>query len=122
MELDKMKCMPCQGGVPTLTDSEIAELHPQVSLWSIVERDNDGIKRLKRSFDFEDFAEALAFTNKVGELAEKEGHHPDILTEWGKVTIMWWTHKIRGLHQNDFVMAAKTDRIYNSLEANSNKA
>ena len=121
LELDKMKCVPCQGGVPTVTDSEIAQLHPQVSLWSIVKRGNDGIKRLERSFDFEDFAEALVFTNKVGELAEQEGHHPDILTEWGKVTVMWWTHKINGLHQNDFVMAAKTDGLYNSLEANSRK-
>jgi 4a-hydroxytetrahydrobiopterin dehydratase len=121
MELDKMKCVPCQGGVSTLTDSEIAQLHPQVSLWSVVKRGNDGIKRLERSFDFENFAEALAFTNKVGEIAEKEGHHPDILTEWGKVTVMWWTHKINGLHQNDFVMAAKTDSLYNSLEAKSHK-
>jgi 4a-hydroxytetrahydrobiopterin dehydratase len=123
MELDKMKCVPCQGGMPTVTDLEIAQLHPQVSLWSVVvKRDkDDGIKRLERSFDFEDFAEALAFTNKVGELAEKEGHHPDILTEWGKVTVTWWTHKINGLHQNDFVMAAKTDGLYNSLEANSHK-
>jgi 4a-hydroxytetrahydrobiopterin dehydratase len=120
MELDKMKCVPCQGGVPTLTDSEIAQLHPQVSRWSVVERHNDdGIRRLERSFDFEDFAEALAFTNKIGELAEKEGHHPDILTEWGKVTVMWWTHKIKGLHQNDFIMAARTDGLYNSLEADS---
>lgn len=120
MELDKMKCVPCKGGVPTLTDSEIAQLHPQVSLWSVVERPkDDGIRRLERSFDFEDFAEALAFTNKVGELAEKEGHHPDILTEWGKVTVTWWTHKIKGLHQNDFIMAAKTDGLYNSLKANS---
>lgn len=115
-----MKCVPCQGGVPTLTDSEIAQLHPQVSRWSVVERHNDdGIRRLERSFDFEDFAEALAFTNKIGELAEKEGHHPDILTEWGKVTVMWWTHKIKGLHQNDFIMAARTDGLYNSLEADS---
>lgn len=120
MELDKMKCVPCQGGVPTLTDSEIAQLHPQVSRWSVVERHNDdGIRRLERSFDFEDFAEALAFTNKIGELAEKEGHHPDILTEWGKVTVMWWTHKIKGLHQNDFIMAARTDGLYNSLEEES---
>lgn len=120
MELDKMKCVPCKGGVSTLTDSEIAQLHPQVSLWSVVERPkDDGIRRLERSFDFEDFAEALAFTNKVGELAEKEGHHPDILTEWGKVTVTWWTHKIKGLHQNDFIMAAKTDGLYNSLNANS---
>jgi 4a-hydroxytetrahydrobiopterin dehydratase len=120
MELDKMKCVPCQGGVPTLTDSEIAQLRPQVSRWSVVERHNDdGIRRLERSFDFEDFAEALAFTNKIGELAEKEGHHPDILTKWGKVTVMWWTHKIKGLHQNDFIMAARTDGLYNSLEEES---
>ena len=120
MELDKMKCIPCQGGVPTLTDSEIAQLHPQVPLWTVVERPKKGrIRLLERSFNFEDFSEALTFTNKVGELAEKEGHHPDILTEWGKVTVMWWTHKIKGLHQNDFIMAAKTDALYNSSKAHS---
>jgi 4a-hydroxytetrahydrobiopterin dehydratase len=120
MELDKMKCVPCQGGVPTLTDSEIAQLHPQVPLWTVVERPKKGrIRLLERSFNFEDFSEALTFTNKVGELAEKEGHHPDILTEWGKVTVMWWTHKIKGLHQNDFIMAAKTDALYNSSKAHS---
>ena len=71
-----------------------------------------GLKRLERSFDFQDFAEALAFTNRVGQIAEEEGHHPDILTEWGKVTVSWWTHKIGGLHKNDFIMAAKTDSLY----------
>lgn len=71
----------------------------------------DGIKRLEKSFKFKDFAEALAFTNKVGKIAEKEGHHPDILTEWGRVTVSWWTHKIKGLHRNDFIMAAKTDAL-----------
>jgi 4a-hydroxytetrahydrobiopterin dehydratase len=120
MELDKMKCVPCQGGVPTLTDSEIAQLHPQVPLWTVVERPKKGrIRLLERSFNFEDFSEALTFTNKVGELAEKEGHHPDILTEWGKVIVMWWTHKIKGLHQNDFIMAAKTDALYNSSKVHS---
>jgi len=73
--------------------------------------EKDGIKRLERSFDFEDFVGALAFTNNVGELAEREGHHPDILTEWGRVTVSWWTHKIGGLHKNDFIMAAKTDAL-----------
>jgi 4a-hydroxytetrahydrobiopterin dehydratase len=73
--------------------------------------EHKGIKRLERTFKFKDFAQALAFTNKVGELAESEGHHPAILTEWGKVTVAWWTHKIKGLHQNDFAMAAKTDRL-----------
>ena len=120
MGLDKMKCVPCQGGVPTLTDSEIAQLQPQVPLWTVVERPKEvGIRLLERSFNFADFSEALTFTNKVGELAEKEGHHPDILTEWGKVTVMWWTHKIKGLHQNDFIMAAKTDGLYNSSKAHS---
>lgn len=109
MGLDQMKCEPCRGGMPTLSDVEIARLHKEVPRWSVVEK--EGIKRLEQSFKFKDFAEALAFTNKVGELAENQGHHPDILTEWGKVTVSWWTHKIRGLHNNDFVMAAKTDRL-----------
>ena len=110
--LEQMKCVACRGGEPTVTDEEIAELLPQVPEWRIVER--DGIKRLERVFRFRDFAQALAFTNKVGELAEAEGHHPAILTEWGKVTVTWWTHKIKGLHRNDFIMAAKTDPLYSS--------
>jgi 4a-hydroxytetrahydrobiopterin dehydratase len=69
-----------------------------------------GIPRLERVFEFPDFARALTFTNRVGALAEAEGHHPALLTEWGKVTVTWWTHAIRGLHRNDFVMAARTDR------------
>lgn len=108
--LVQMKCTACRGGEPTLTDDEIIDLHQQVSDWSVLER--DGIKRLERDFGFKNFEEALAFTNKVGEIAEEEGHHPALLTEWGKVTVTWWTHKIRGLHRNDFIMAAKTDRLY----------
>jgi 4a-hydroxytetrahydrobiopterin dehydratase len=104
-----MKCIACHKGEPTVTDAEIAELHPQVPSWQIVER--DGIKRLERIFKFDNFAQALAFTNKVGELAEAEGHHPALLLEWGKVTVQWWTHKIKGLHRNDFIMAAKTDHL-----------
>ena len=109
-ELTEMKCTACRGGEPTLPDEEIAELAPQVPEWQVVER--DGVKRLERTFGFRNFAEALAFTDKVGELAEEEGHHPALLTEWGKVTVTWWTHKIGGLHQNDFIMAAKTDELY----------
>ncbi|HKZ61375.1 MAG TPA: 4a-hydroxytetrahydrobiopterin dehydratase [Nitrososphaera sp.] len=109
MSLEDDKCVPCRGGVPTLSDEEIDLYYRQLESWSVVER--DGIRRLEKSFKFNDFAEALAFTNKVGEIAEKEGHHPDILTEWGKVTISWWTHKIDGLHKNDFIMAAKTDAL-----------
>ena len=77
--------------------------------WDIVER--DGVPRLERIFKFRDFVSAIAFSNRVGEIAEEEGHHPAILTEWGRVTVAWWTHKIRNLHVNDFVMAAKTDQI-----------
>ena len=109
-ELADMKCSACRGGEPALTDEEIDELHPQVSEWRVVER--EGIKRLERTFGFGDFAQALAFTNEVGEQAEEEGHHPALLTEWGKVTVTWWTHKIGGLHQNDFIMAAKTDDLF----------
>lgn len=109
MSLDEMKCEPCRSDVPILTDAEIDQYYRELQRWSVVER--NGIKRLERSFDFKDFAEALAFTNKVGELAEREGHHPDILTEWGRVTVTWWTHKIKGLHKNDFIMAAKTDAL-----------
>jgi 4a-hydroxytetrahydrobiopterin dehydratase len=105
-----MKCTACRGGDPTLTDVEIVELHPQVPDWRLVER--DGIKRLERVFTFRNFVQALAFTNAVGAIAEAEGHHPAILTEWGRVTVTWWTHKIKGLHRNDFIMAAKTDRLY----------
>ena len=108
--LTQMKCTACRKGEPTVTDAEIAELHAQVRDWSIVER--EGVKRLERAFKFPDFAQALAFTNKVGSIAEAEGHHPAILTEWGRVTVTWWTHKIGGLHRNDFIMAAKTDQLY----------
>src|SRR5207247_9003871 len=73
--------------------------------------DRDAIARLERVFHFPTFTAALAFTNRVGALAEAEGHHPALLTEWGRVTVTWWTHKIRGLHRNDFIMAAKTERL-----------
>jgi 4a-hydroxytetrahydrobiopterin dehydratase len=108
--LTHMKCIPCRGGVPTLTDDEVARLLPQVPEWAVVER--EGIKRIERLFKTHNFAEALAFTNKVGALAEEEGHHPAILTEWGKVTVTLWTHAIKGLHQNDFIMAAKINKLF----------
>ena len=108
-ELAEMACEACRVGSPTLTDEEIAHFQPQVPEWEVVEV--DGEKRIERSFKFRNFAEALAFSNRVGDVAERQGHHPMICTEWGKVTVSWWTHKIGGLHQNDFVMAAKTDRL-----------
>jgi len=108
--LVEFKCIPCRGGEPTVTDEEMQSLAPQVPEWQVVER--EGIKRLERAFKFKNFAQALQFTDRVGQLAEAEGHHPTIVTEWGRVTVTWWTHKIKGLHRNDFIMAARTDRLY----------
>jgi len=107
--LTKMTCVACRRDAPTVSAEEIAELQPQVPDWELVEL--DGIKRLRRVFSSEDFAQALAFTTRVGALAEAEGHHPSLLTEWGRTTVTWWTHKIKGLHRNDFIMAAKTDEV-----------
>jgi len=106
------KCVACRPDSPQVTDAEIAELQPQVAEWQVVER--DGVKRLERVFKFKNFAEAIAFTVQVGEIAEAEDHHPALLTEWGRVTVTWWTHAIKGLHRNDFIMAAKTDQLYSS--------
>ena len=109
-DLHQMKCVACRGGEPTLTNSEVEELSSQVPDWKVIEV--DGIKRLERVFKLKDFIEAMAFTNKIGLIAEKEDHHPLIVTEYGRVTVDWWTHKIKGLHQNDFIMAAKTDKLF----------
>lgn len=108
-ELTQMKCVACRADAPRVTEEEIAQLLPLVSEWKIVERED--IERLERTYSFDNFVHALSFTNKVGEVAEAEGHHPALLTEWGKVKVTWWTHKIRGLHRNDFIMAAKTDQL-----------
>ena len=108
-ELSQLKCVACRGGDPMLTDEEIAELHPQVSKWEIIEV--DGIKRLQRVFKFKNYIETVAFTNKIAMTAEKEDHHPLLITEWGRVTVQWWTHVVKGLHKNDFIMAAKTDKL-----------
>ena len=108
--LNQEKCVACRRDSPRVTDEEIAELHPMIADWELTEQDS--IPRLERTFRFQNFAEALAFSGSVGEAAEEEGHHPRIVTEWGRVTVAWWTHKIRGLHRNDFIMAAKTDRLY----------
>lgn len=109
-QLAQMKCTACRKGEPTVTEEELAIYRPQVPDWNIVKV--DGIDHLERTFIFPNFLEALDFTNLVGALAEQEGHHPALLTEWGKVTVSWWTHKIRGLHGNDFIMAARTDELY----------
>jgi 4a-hydroxytetrahydrobiopterin dehydratase len=109
-DLHQIKCVACRAGEPTVTDSEIDMLRPQIPEWQV--KEVDGIKRLERVFKFKNFAQALEFTNKVGSIAEEEAHHPLLITEWGRVTVNWWTHKIGGLHKNDFIMAAKTDKIH----------
>ncbi len=108
-KLCDLTCEACRKGAPRATSEEIARFRKEIPEWEILS--TCGIERLSRAFTFGNFAEALAFTNRVGELAETEGHHPAILTEWGKVTVQWWTHKIKGLHRNDLIMAAKTDAL-----------
>ena len=109
-DLIQEKCVACRRDAPRLNDSEIVHLKPEAPEWQVLTEAD--VPRLNRVFSFKNFPEALAFTQKVGELAESEGHHPAILTEWGRVTVSWWTHKIWGLHRNDFIMAAKTDIVY----------
>jgi 4a-hydroxytetrahydrobiopterin dehydratase len=107
--LSAERCVACRRDSPRVTEAEVADLKRQIPDWQLVER--DGVAQLERTFHVATFADALAFTNRVGALAEEEGHHPVLLTEWGRVTVTWWTHKIRGLHRNDFIMAAKTDAL-----------
>ena len=103
--------------MPPATPEEIAQLLAQLSGWSLTEAES--VAQLQKQYRFKNFQQALAFTNAVGKLAEAVGHHPALLTEWGKVTVTWWTHAINGLHQNDFVMAAKTDEVAVGLNADS---
>jgi len=98
-------CVPCRGGVPTLTREQIAPLLEQLEGWTV-----EDDKKLTKSYRFGNFREALAFVNTAGEIAEAEGHHPDLHLAWGHVGVELWTHKIGGLHENDFVMAAKLDQ------------
>ena len=114
MVLVQEKCVACRRDSPRVTNEDIAELQPQVSKWRMTE--SDGIKKLERAFTFRGFAAALEFTSRVGELAEAEGHHPRLTTEWGRVGVEWWTHKIRGLHRNDFIMSAKTDDLHSQSQ------
>ncbi len=112
-DLRKERCQASVKDALQLSIGEIAELQPKIPQWEVV-IDSD-IPKLERIFRFRNFAEALDFTIKVGELAERENHHPAILTEWGRVTITWWTHAIGGLHRNDFIMAAKTDALFDEM-------
>jgi 4a-hydroxytetrahydrobiopterin dehydratase len=114
-DLHQSKCVPCHGGDPAATPAEIAEFMPQIPNWCQFEV--NGVERIERVYLFKDFKTALAFTNAIGELAEAEEHHPALLTEWGRVTVTWWTHAVNGLHKNDLIMAAKTDRVASQFAA-----
>ena len=109
MTLSQEICDACRKDAPTVPAEELPSLLAEIPHWSIKTR--DAIPQLERSYIFGNFVDALAFANKVGELAETASHHPAILVEWGKVTVTWWTHKIGGLHRNDFILAARTDEL-----------
>ena len=106
-QLADKKCIPCRGDVPALKGNELESLHKAVPRWSVADQHH-----ITRAFTFPDFKQALAFVNRVGALAEEQGHHPDILLAWGKAEVTMWTHKIDGLTESDFIMAAKIDRLF----------
>jgi 4a-hydroxytetrahydrobiopterin dehydratase len=108
--LSKQSCEACRADAPKISDADLESLMPSIPDWGVIVVDS--VMQLSREFQFRDFEQALAFSNRVGELAEAVNHHPAILTEWGKVTVTWWSHKIRGLHKNDLIMAARTDEAY----------
>jgi 4a-hydroxytetrahydrobiopterin dehydratase len=111
--LTQEKCVACRADSPHVTEPEAAALRAQTPEWELITE--DGIPKLSRVFRFRSFVQALEFTNAVGALAEEQGHHPRLVTEWGRVTVAWWTHKIRNLHLNDFIMAARTGQLYAGL-------
>jgi len=110
LELSQQSCEACRAGAPRFSDADLKDLMPSIPDWSIVVVDE--IMRLSREFSFKNFEQAMVFSNLVGDIAEAAGHHPAILTEWGKVTVTWWTHKIKGLHKNDLIMAARSDQLF----------
>lgn len=109
-DFSKLQCEACRVGAPPATDEEISDFLEHHPDWTKIE--NNGISQITRTYKFSNFVEALKFTNLVGSISEDEGHHPALLTEWGQVTVNWWTHKISGLHRNDLIMGAKTDMLY----------
>jgi len=109
-ELAQLHYSPIEANTPRLNERDVSQLKAKLPGWRTCEK--DGELRLEKIFQFKNFSQAVAFTDQVAQVANGEDHHPAILTEWGKVTVTWWTHKIKGLHQNDFIMAAKTEQLY----------
>ncbi|PRY71867.1 4a-hydroxytetrahydrobiopterin dehydratase [Halomonas ventosae] len=108
-QLSEQQCEACSWDASHVTEAEIEQYKAEIPEWQIIER--DGIMKLERVYTFRNFKQALDFTNRVGEIAEEAGHHPALLTEWGKVTVTWWSHEMKGLHRNDFILAARTDEV-----------
>jgi 4a-hydroxytetrahydrobiopterin dehydratase len=106
-DLAEKHCVPCRGGVPPLRGAELAAYLAKLEGWQAT-----GEHHLEKTFSFPDFATALAFVNRVGEVAEREGHHPDLCLGWGRVDVKTWTHKVDGLTESDFILAARIDRQY----------
>jgi 4a-hydroxytetrahydrobiopterin dehydratase len=111
--LAQQHCSAVSATTPRLYEREIKQYLVDLPDWEIYEK--EGEPRLEKIFKFKDFIQAMSFTNRVAQVANEEDHHPAILTEWGKVTVTWWTHKIKGLHRNDFIMAAKTDQLFGNI-------
>ena len=110
VQLRREKCVACRVDSPRVTDEEVTEFQPVIPEWTITSE--SGMPHLERTYKFDDFSKAMTFANGIGEAAEEEDHHPRLTVEWGRVNVAWWTHKIRGLHRNDFIMAAKSDVIF----------
>jgi len=113
--LASKSCVPCRGGVPPLSTDQAEKLLRQTPGWTVAE----GGTRLRRSFEFRDFVEAMRFVNRVADLAEEQGHHPDIAIHWNRVDLTLWTHKIGGLHENDFILAARVNALLEENPATS---
>ena len=110
-DLASNTCEACRIDAPMVSDDEALILIKEIEGWDLID---DGVKKLKKEFSFSNYSDSVDFSNKVSDMAEKEDHHPQIILEWGKVTVIWWSHKIKGLHKNDFICAAKTNNINKS--------
>jgi 4a-hydroxytetrahydrobiopterin dehydratase len=107
-DLTSSTCEACRIDAPKVSNDEASLLIKEIKGWDLI---NDGLKKLKKEFSFSNYSDSVDFLNKVADMAEQEDHHPQIILEWGKVTVIWWSHKIKGLHKNDFICAAKTNNL-----------
>ena len=109
-DLSSSTCEACRIDAPKVSDDEANTLLNEIDNWDLIYEE---VKQLKKTFSFSSYKESVDFSNKIAKMADREDHHPTIILEWGKVTVLWWSHKIKGLHKNDFICAAKTDQLNN---------